>query len=132
MLATKQRDYYKILGVKKKSTLKDIKKSYRELARKFHPDTNQGSKKAEEKFKIISEAYETLRNKKSARNMTRDRVTPGVVPGPNGTIPAGITGTDMASNKEPGNNTRNLSLKLRKNKLPSNRICRGRGSIFSS
>ncbi len=67
MPATKQRDYYKILGVKKKSTLKDIKKSYRELARKFHPDTNQGSKKAEEKFKIISEAYETLRNKKKRK-----------------------------------------------------------------
>lgn len=56
----KFKDYYKILGVTKKSTQKEIKKKYRELAKKYHPDTNKGDKTAEEKFKNISEAYEVL------------------------------------------------------------------------
>ena len=62
-----EKDYYKILGVKKSSKISDIKKRYRELARKHHPDTNQGSKKAEEQFKRISEAYEVLGNTKSRK-----------------------------------------------------------------
>ncbi len=53
-------DYYKILGVDKKSTLDDIKKSYRKLALKYHPDRNPNNKEAEEKFKKISEAYAVL------------------------------------------------------------------------
>lgn len=53
-------DYYKILGVDKKSTLEDIKKSYRKLALKYHPDRNPNNKEAEEKFKKISEAYAVL------------------------------------------------------------------------
>jgi len=61
------KDYYKILGVKKSAKSKDIKKRYRELARKHHPDTNQGSKKAEETFKRISEAYEVLGNSKNRK-----------------------------------------------------------------
>ena len=60
-------DYYKVLGIKKSSKISDIKKRYRELARKHHPDTNQGSKKAEEKFKRISEAYEVLGNTKNRK-----------------------------------------------------------------
>jgi len=62
-----EKDYYKILGVKKSDKIKDIKKRYRELARKHHPDTNQGSKKAEEQFKLISEAYEVLGHAKSRK-----------------------------------------------------------------
>ena len=61
------KDYYKILGVKKSDKTKDIKKRYRELARKHHPDTNEGSKKAEENFKRISEAYEILGNAKKRK-----------------------------------------------------------------
>jgi len=57
-------NFYKILGIDKNTPLKDIKKRYRELARKHHPDTNQGSKAAEDRFKQISEAYEVLTNKK--------------------------------------------------------------------
>ncbi len=53
-------DYYKILGVEKSASEDDIKKAYRKLALKYHPDRNQGDTKAEEKFKEISEAYAVL------------------------------------------------------------------------
>ncbi len=54
------KDYYKILGVDKDADIKTIKKAYRELARRYHPDANPGNREAEEKFKEISEAYEVL------------------------------------------------------------------------
>ncbi len=54
------KDYYKILGVDKKATPEEIKKAYRKLAVKYHPDKNQGNKQAEEKFKEINEAYDVL------------------------------------------------------------------------
>lgn len=53
-------DYYKILGVEKSTPEEDIKKAYRKLAMKFHPDRNPGNKQAEEKFKKLSEAYAVL------------------------------------------------------------------------
>jgi len=53
-------DYYKILGVEKNAAANDIKKAYRKLALKYHPDRNPDSKEAEEKFKKISEAYAVL------------------------------------------------------------------------
>jgi curved DNA-binding protein len=53
-------DYYKVLGVERNSTTKDIRKAYRRLARQYHPDVNPGNKEAEEKFKQINEAYEVL------------------------------------------------------------------------
>ena len=55
-------DYYETLGVAKNASADDIKKAYRKLALKYHPDRNQGDKEAEEKFKEISIAYETLSN----------------------------------------------------------------------
>jgi curved DNA-binding protein len=54
------KDYYKTLGIKKDAGADEIKKAYRKLARKHHPDVNQGDKAAEEKFKDINEAYEVL------------------------------------------------------------------------
>ena len=54
------KDYYKVLGVSKGASADDIKKAFRKLARKYHPDVNPGDKKAEEKFKEINEAYEVL------------------------------------------------------------------------
>ncbi len=54
------KDYYKILGVSKSATQEEIKKAYRKLAVKYHPDKNEGDKASEEKFKEISEAYEVL------------------------------------------------------------------------
>ena len=55
-------DFYKVLGVEKNATQQEIKKAYRKLALKYHPDRNQGDKSAEEKFKRVSEAYEVLSN----------------------------------------------------------------------
>ncbi|MEP3836731.1 MAG: J domain-containing protein [Algibacter sp.] len=55
-------DYYKILGVSKKASESDIKKAYRKLARKYHPDLNPNDKQAEKKFKEINEANEVLSN----------------------------------------------------------------------
>ncbi len=55
-------DYYKILGINKTATEKEIKKAYRKLARKYHPDVNPGNKTAEKKFKEINEANEVLSN----------------------------------------------------------------------
>src|SRR4249920_817901 len=59
-MAVKFKDYYEVLGVSKTVAADDIKKAYRKLARKHHPDVNPGDKSAEEKFKEINEAYEVL------------------------------------------------------------------------
>jgi len=61
------KDYYKILGVKKSASDEEIKKAYRKLAMKFHPDHTKGDKTAEEKFKKISEAYAVLSDKEKRR-----------------------------------------------------------------
>lgn len=59
-----KKDFYSILGVSRTATADEIKKSYRKLAMQYHPDKNPGDKKAEEKFKEITEAYETLSDDK--------------------------------------------------------------------
>ncbi len=56
------KDYYEILGVSKNASVNDIKKAYRKLARKHHPDLNPGDKASEQKFKEINEAHETLKD----------------------------------------------------------------------
>ncbi|WP_298368641.1 J domain-containing protein [uncultured Lutibacter sp.] len=60
-------DYYKILGIEKNATDKEIKKAYRKLARKYHPDLNPDDKEAEKKFKEINEANEVLSNSENRK-----------------------------------------------------------------
>ena len=55
-------DYYQLLGVSRSADTEEIKKAYRQLALKYHPDRNQGSKEAEERFKEVTQAYEVLRD----------------------------------------------------------------------
>ena len=55
-----KRDYYDVLGIARDASSDEIKKAYRQLARKFHPDVNQGDASSEEKFKEVAEAYEVL------------------------------------------------------------------------
>lgn len=61
------KDYYKILNVRENVSVDELKKSYRELAKKYHPDANPNNKSAEEKFKEISEAYYVLSDEKKRR-----------------------------------------------------------------
>ena len=55
-----KRDYYEVLGIDRNASASEIKKAYRKLAKKYHPDTNPGDKEAEAKFKEVTEAYEIL------------------------------------------------------------------------
>ena len=66
-----KRDYYEVLGVEKGAGAEDIKKAYRKLAVKFHPDKNPGDKTAEEKFKELGEAYEILNDPQMRANYDR-------------------------------------------------------------
>ena len=59
---SKNRDYYEVLGVKRDAPEDEIKKAYRKLARKYHPDLNPGDKTAEEQFKLLQQAYDVLSN----------------------------------------------------------------------
>src|ERR1035437_9204496 len=67
MANTPKKDYYEILGVKKSASADDIRKAFRKLARKYHPDVNPGDKGAEEKFKTLSEANDVLSDPKKRK-----------------------------------------------------------------
>ena len=66
-MATQTKDYYGTLGVKKTATADEIRKAFRKLARKYHPDVNPGDKKSEEKFKELSEANDVLSDEKKRK-----------------------------------------------------------------
>lgn len=87
-MAVDYKDYYKILGVDKNASQKDIQKAYRKLARQFHPDVNPGDKAAEEKFKEINEAHEVLSDpekRKQYDELNSYYQQYGRWPGPSGT-----------------------------------------------
>src|SRR6201994_3534506 len=67
MPSTQNKDYYGVLGVKKTATAEEIRKAFRKLARKYPPDVNPGDKKAEERFKEISEANDVLSDDKKRK-----------------------------------------------------------------
>ncbi|HYO87187.1 MAG TPA: DnaJ C-terminal domain-containing protein [Candidatus Limnocylindrales bacterium] len=95
-----KRDYYDVLGVKRDATDKDIKGAFRRLAKKHHPDANQGDATAETRFKEINEAYEVLSD--AEKRKTYDRfgtVDPSQVPGGGfrgAGQPGGFTSTDFS------------------------------------
>src|SRR6201988_1585634 len=67
MATTQNKDYYATLGVKKTASPEEIRKAFRKAARKYHPDVNPNDKKAEEKFKEISEANDVLSDEKKRK-----------------------------------------------------------------
>src|SRR3954451_17299022 len=89
-----EKDYYGVLGVAEGSPAKDIKKAYKDLARKLHPDQNPGDAAAEERFKEVSAAYDVLGDdeKRKAYDEVRQMVRQGVGPGGAGPFgPGGAT-----------------------------------------
>ncbi len=113
-----QKDYYGVLGVSRDAKAEDIRKAYRHLARKFHPDVNPGNKGAEEKFKQLSEAYEILSDEKKRKiydqyGFYSDNLPPGGYrppPGAGGAAyspPPGVdfSGFDFSNMEEPGGET---------------------------
>jgi molecular chaperone DnaJ len=94
-------DYYKILGVGKNASDEEIKKAYRKLARQYHPDTNQGDKQAEERFKEISQAHDVLADPDKRKAYDRGGLLGGFGQTPGGGFdPGAFTGgfSDILSN----------------------------------
>jgi molecular chaperone DnaJ len=89
MPATSNQDYYKVLGVSRDAKEDEIRKTYRKLARKYHPDLNPGDKASEEKFKKVQEAYDILSDAKKRQvydqyGFYSDNIPPGGPGGPGG------------------------------------------------
>jgi molecular chaperone DnaJ len=75
------KNYYEILGISEQASEKDVKKAFRDIAVKYHPDKNPGNKEAEEKFKLASEAYDVLSSSEKRARYDNIRHSPGGFPG---------------------------------------------------
>jgi molecular chaperone DnaJ len=91
-----KRDYYDVLGVSKSASADEIKKAYRKVAMKYHPDKNPGDKEAEEKFKEAAEAYEVLSDANKKAQYDRFGHA-GMRSGPGGGGPGGMNMDDIFS-----------------------------------
>ncbi len=110
MATTSKKDYYEILGVKKSASAEDIRKAFRKLARKYHPDVNPGDKSAEEKFKTLSEANDVLSDPKKRKiydqvGFYSDNIDPAVAEAyarGGGTGGGGVEGFPGQGGRQPG------------------------------
>ncbi|MGJ5814002.1 molecular chaperone DnaJ [Paludibaculum fermentans] len=101
------KDYYQTLGVKKDASADDIRKAYRRLARKYHPDLNPGDKAAEERFKQVQESYDILSDAKKRKMFDQygfysENGFPGGGPQPGGNAGFGFGGFDFSEQYNPG------------------------------
>src|SRR5947207_1456646 len=92
-----EKDYFKVLGVPKNASAAEIKKAYRRLAQRNHPDANPGNKEAEERFKEVSSAYDVLGDteKRANYDRVRDMVGAGGFRGAPGGFPGGFGGSGV-------------------------------------
>ena len=118
MATTQNKDYYATLGVKKTATAEEIRKAFRKAARRYHPDVNPGDKKAEEKFKEISEANDVLSDEKKRKvydqvGFYSDQIDPATAEayarqqgqGAGGRPPVDFEGFDFSGFGGPGHQT---------------------------
>src|SRR4026208_1150993 len=98
----KSKDYYEVLGVKRDASQDQIKQAYRKLARKFHPDLNPGDKAAEERFKELQEAYDTLSDKENRELFDKYGENWKAVKQGGGQPPPGWEGARTARGPPPG------------------------------
>ncbi len=105
------RDYYEVLGIKRNASAAEIKKAYRRLARKHHPDVNPGDRRSEERFKEVQEAYEVLSDADKRKTYDRYGFYREGQPGPEpGAQPGGFQGFDFdLSNAEGASGGRSFS-----------------------
>lgn len=101
-MAAKTKDFYEVLGVSRTAAADEIKTAYRKLARKFHPDLNPGDKAAEERFKELQEAYDTLSDKENRELFDKYGENWKAVKQGGGAPPPGWEGTRTTGGSQPG------------------------------
>jgi DnaJ-class molecular chaperone len=101
-MAVKTKDYYEVLGVSRTASADEIKTAYRKLARKFHPDLNPGDKNAEERFKELQEAYDTLSDPENRKLFDKYGENWRAVKAGGGAPPPGWEGAQAAGRSQEG------------------------------
>ncbi len=127
-----KKDYYRTLGVGENASADEIKRAYRRLAKKYHPDATGGDKAKEAKFKEITEAYETVGDEKKRSAYDVERKNPfagGVPPGAGGPFPGGFRGG--AWRTTPGGGRANIDVEELFNRHEREGGGGGFGDLFS-